>query len=130
MPIAAMPLSNSMRKPRRTGLGSVSRPSVAGLPPPCGNRDAGHEFSDVSGVATPPWSGQTGSSTRPFFPLGPIGVGVLCQRYIGKGHGGCATKLWCGGSPRSSLGNYAHLESDKVVLGPPGPPLPVLSLHS
>jgi hypothetical protein len=89
---------------------------VAGLPPPCGHRDAGHEFSDVSGAATPPPPEQTGSSTRPFFPLGPIGVVVLCQRCTGRWRGGCVIKLWCGGSPRNSSENCAHLESDKVVL--------------
>src|ERR687898_2036161 len=98
------------------GWGSVSRRSVAGLPPPCHGGDAGHEFSDVLGVATPPRSGQTGSPTRPFFPLGPIGVAVRCQRYTGKWRGGYATKPCCGGSRRSSSGNCAHLESDKVVL--------------
>src|SRR5918994_2753806 len=98
------------------GLGSVSRASLAGLPPPCRVGDVGHAFSDVSGVATPPRSGQTGSPTRPFFPLGAIGVGVLCQRCTGRWRGGCATKLCCGGSPRSSSWNCAHLESDKVVL--------------
>ena len=66
---AATPPSSSMSKPKSVGLGAVSWPLVAGLPPPCRGGDAGHAFSNVSGVATPPRSGQTGSPTRPFLPL-------------------------------------------------------------
>src|SRR6266568_6042167 len=98
------------------GLGSVSRPVVARLPPACGDGDAGLEFFALAGASATPQSPKTGSPTRPFFPLGRI-VGVApCQRCIGRWRGGCATKPGCGGSPRIGSWNCAHLESNKVVL--------------
>ena len=73
------------------------------------DRSAEEYLADIAGTGTINLDGA----------VGPIGGVVRCQRCTGRWHGGCVTKRWCGGSRRSSSGNCAHLESDKVVLGKP-----------
>src|SRR5207244_3941585 len=90
---------------------------VAGLSPACGHSDAGHELSDLAGVAATPEPRKSGSPTRPFFPLGRIAGVVRCPRCIGRERGGCATKQCSGGCPLNGSWNSTHSGSNKVVLG-------------
>src|SRR6266487_3217102 len=98
-------------------LGPVSGPVVAGLSPACGHSDAGHELSDLAGVAATPEPRKSGSPTRPFFPLGRSAGVVRCPRCLGRERGGCATKQCSGGCPLNGSWNSTHSGSNKVVLG-------------
>jgi hypothetical protein len=97
------------------GVGPVSGPVVAGVPPTCGHGEAGFELSALAGVATAPSSSQSGSPTRPFFPRGRIAGVVRCQPCTERWRGGYATSRCSGGGPQIGSWISAHLESSKEL---------------
>jgi len=78
------------------GLGSVSGPVVAGLPPACGQCDAGVQLLGLARMAAAPGADSARATPGSFFPLGTIGGAGRCRQCIGRSATGCVGK-----APRS-----------------------------